>query len=98
MDVLCLTHQGKVPAPDCLRTFGLLGAEASLSTVQRGVPRPVTPSTHESGSDPTAPVSKPMVSAEEECRKTPVARYRANGHSREGNRQRGGNRQAPMCS
>src|SRR5260221_6565284 len=38
-----LTHQGKNPLPDCLRTLGLLGAEGSASTDHFGKPRPVTP-------------------------------------------------------
>ena len=36
-----LTHQGNVPLPVCLRTLGLLGAVASPSTCQRGLPRPM---------------------------------------------------------
>src|SRR5689334_4345368 len=56
-------HQGKVALPDCLRTFGLLGAEESASTAQCGEPRPVVPHTQPAGADPAVSASKLIVSA-----------------------------------
>src|SRR5215468_11161830 len=61
-DVALRTHHGNVPLPDCLRTLGALGAVGSFSTVQRGVPRPVTPQTQAGGVAPTFRSSKLMVS------------------------------------
>src|SRR5262245_53090909 len=53
----CSTHHGKVPLPDCFKTFGLLGADASASTFQTGKPLPVTPHVQSAGSVPGATVS-----------------------------------------
>src|SRR4029079_4186457 len=53
----CFTHHGKVPLPDCFKTFGLLGADASASTFQNGEPVPVTPHIQSAGSVPGATVS-----------------------------------------
>src|SRR4029077_10620058 len=54
----CLTHHGKVPLPDCFKTFGLLGAEASASTFQIGKPFPVTPHVQPWGISPGFASSK----------------------------------------
>jgi len=54
----CFTHQGKVPAPDCFKTFGLLGADISASTFQTGEPFPVIPHVQSSGSVPSVTASK----------------------------------------
>src|SRR5437660_576532 len=62
-DTSGLTHQGKVPLPDCLSTLGLLGAEASASTDHLGEPRPVTPERQPAGSAPGASRSNETVSA-----------------------------------
>src|SRR5437899_1546845 len=53
-----LTHHGNVPSPDCLSTFGWLGAVASGSTVQFGEPLPVTPPNQPDGICPAAVSSK----------------------------------------
>src|SRR5437867_4007737 len=58
-----LTHQGKVPVPDCFSTFGALGAVESASMVHLGVPRPVTPAIQPLGREPAASWSKVIVSA-----------------------------------
>jgi hypothetical protein len=47
-----MTHHGNVPLPDCLSTFGLLGAVASASTDHFGEPRPVTPARQPAGVAP----------------------------------------------
>src|SRR5262245_822352 len=57
------THHGNVPLPDCLSTFGLLGAVASVSTVHFGVPLPVLPANQPAGSSPAFVSSKFTVSA-----------------------------------
>src|SRR4029077_14392037 len=54
----CLTHQGEVPLPDCFKTFGLLGADASASTFPIGEPFPVTPHVQPSGISPGFTSSK----------------------------------------
>src|SRR5438067_6344375 len=54
---------GKVARPDCLRTFGLLGAVGSASTVHFGSPLPVIVKVHPSGDVPAAALSKFRVSA-----------------------------------
>src|SRR5262245_24918728 len=51
-------HHGNVPAPDCLRTLGALGAVASAATAQRGEPLPVTPAAQPGGSSPGVMESK----------------------------------------
>src|SRR5512135_667673 len=72
MEELRRTSHGKLPTPDCRITFGLLGADSSGCTAQRGVPRPVTPCSHPEGRDPAASVSKLKVSAWTELIGTPV--------------------------
>src|SRR5215467_3500298 len=57
------THQGNVPLPDCLSTFGLLGAVASGSIAHFGEPLPVTPVRHPDGAAPVGSLSKEIVSA-----------------------------------
>src|SRR5262245_41378475 len=52
------THQGNVPSPDCLRTFGLLRAVGSGTTLQTGAPVPVTPEIQPSGKAPGGTASK----------------------------------------
>src|SRR5262249_21108735 len=58
-----LAHQGNVPWPDCLSTFGLLGAVLSGSTAHLGVPRPVTPQVQLAGIAPVGSWSNPVMSA-----------------------------------
>src|SRR5678816_1128200 len=58
-----ITHHGKVPEPDCLSTFGALGAVASASTIHFDEPFPVTPATHPAGRLPGASSSKLTVLA-----------------------------------
>src|SRR5207247_2096933 len=62
-DVPLLTHHGKVPVPDCISTFDLLGAVGSAATAQRGLPRPVTPQVHPAGTALTVSLSKLTVCA-----------------------------------
>src|SRR5439155_25729426 len=62
-DASDLTHQGKVPLPDCLSTLGLLGADMSASTDHLGEPRPVTPARQPAGSAPGVSRSNETVSA-----------------------------------
>src|SRR3954453_1324830 len=57
------THQGKSPRSLCFSTLGFDGALTSRSTVQRDVPRPVTPAVHPEGAEPVALVSKLIISA-----------------------------------
>src|SRR5437763_10407286 len=57
------THHAKAPLPDRSSTCGLLGAEGSALTAQRGLPLPVTPWRQALGNEPGASVSKLMVSA-----------------------------------
>lgn len=52
------THHGKVPLPACISTLGLLGALGSAATTQRGLPPPIAPQVHPTGTEPTAPLSK----------------------------------------
>jgi hypothetical protein len=62
-DAAFFTHHGNAPSPLCLRTFGALGAKRSASTLQRGLPFPVTPHDHPAGTDPGLSLSKLSVSA-----------------------------------
>jgi len=52
------THHGKVPLPSCSSTWPRLGAAGSAATVQRGLPRPVTPHVQPAGAAPTVSLSK----------------------------------------
>src|SRR3979490_2679519 len=63
IDTSFFTHQGKVPWPDCINTFGLLGAVGSACTSHFGEPRPVTPAVQPVGTFPASSRSKLMVSA-----------------------------------
>src|SRR6266702_4872430 len=63
MEVSLLIATGKVARPDCLRTFGLLGAVGSASTVHFGSPLPVFVKVHPSGDVPAGALSKFRVSA-----------------------------------
>jgi hypothetical protein len=47
-----------VAEPDCFKTFGWLGAVASVSTAQRGAPFPVASQTQPDGALPTLSISK----------------------------------------
>src|SRR5205809_3974117 len=47
-----LKQTGKVACPDCFNTFGLLGAELSLSTVHFAVPLPVCVAVQPGGGTP----------------------------------------------
>src|ERR1700722_2417989 len=61
-----LTHQGKLCEgtwPACLSTFGLLGAESSVSTDHLKSPGPVMPATQPAGNSPVLAPSKFTVSA-----------------------------------
>src|SRR5215510_5006854 len=49
---------GYVAVPDCLSTFGLLGAESSLSTVHLGFPLPVLVAVQPGGGEPVGKLSK----------------------------------------
>src|SRR5262249_28447943 len=62
IEVSLLTHHGNVPLPDCLSTFGGLGAVSSFSTVHLGEPRPVTPDFQPAAKAPTLSWSKLTVS------------------------------------
>src|SRR4029078_7539151 len=53
----CFTDHRNVPFPDCFKTFGLLGANASASIFQTGEPLPVTPQIQSAGRGPGAAVS-----------------------------------------
>jgi hypothetical protein len=44
------THQGNGATPPCFKTLGRLGAETSASTVHSGLPAPVVPQVHPTGS------------------------------------------------
>src|SRR5437016_14032128 len=61
--VSSLMQTGYVAWPDCLRTFGLLGAVASASTVHFGRPLPVIVKVQPWGGVPAAALSKFRVSA-----------------------------------
>src|SRR3954465_9778771 len=63
MLVSLLMASGNVARPDCLRTFGLLGAVGSASTLHFGSPLPVIVKVHPSGDVPVAALSKFKVSA-----------------------------------
>src|SRR5438105_10077960 len=63
IDTSFFTQYGYVPSPDCLSTFGLLGALASASTVHFGVPVPVTPAVQPFGTSPALSASKLTFSA-----------------------------------
>src|SRR6266403_3362169 len=54
---------GNVPTPDCLSTFGLLGAELSCSTLHFALPVPVTALFQPGGAAPAFASSKLIVSA-----------------------------------
>src|SRR5882724_5252638 len=54
---------GNVPTPDCLSTFGLLGAEVSCSTLHFALPLPVTALFQPGGGAPALASSKLIVSA-----------------------------------
>jgi hypothetical protein len=75
----CFTHQGKVPLPDCFKTFGLLGADASASTFQTGEPFPVTPHLQPSGVSPGVAWSKFSDAANAAVAANVTAIDRANG-------------------
>ena len=70
---------GKVARPDCLSTFGLLGAVASALTVHFDCPWPVVVKFHPSGGIPTGLLSKFKVSAmaSETTTKFDLPRYEA---------------------
>src|SRR6266446_5246641 len=54
---------GNVPTPDCLSTFGVLGAELSCSTLHFALPLPVTALFQPGGEAPAFASSKLTVSA-----------------------------------
>src|SRR5437773_9765636 len=58
-----LKQTGKVACPDCFNTFGLLGAELSLSTVHFAVPLPVCVAVQAGGGTPAFMPSQFTVSA-----------------------------------
>ena len=57
------THHGNAPLPDCLSTFGLLGAVVSASTDHFGELRPATPARHPAGTVPAVSWSNDIVAA-----------------------------------
>src|SRR5438046_479171 len=61
--VSSLKHTGYVAFPDCLRTFGGLGADASASTVHFASPLPVLVAVQPGGGAPTLRLSKLIASA-----------------------------------
>src|SRR5215470_13363165 len=63
IDALAFIHQGNVPLPDCFRTFGLLGADASALTAHFGEPCPVTPQVQSAGGVPSWALSNVSISA-----------------------------------
>src|SRR5438876_702685 len=63
MSVSSLMQMGKVPSAACLRTFGLLGAESSFSTVHLASPLPVTALVQPMGGFPASASSKLIVAA-----------------------------------
>src|SRR5687767_5301237 len=58
-----LIASGYVASPDCFRTFGLLGALLSCSTVHFGSPLPVLVRFQPAGADPDFKSSKLMLAA-----------------------------------
>src|SRR5436190_10413968 len=58
-----LRQTGYVASPDCLRTFGLLGALSSFSIVHFASPLPVLVAVQPGGASPALASSKLMVSA-----------------------------------
>src|SRR5882762_8255974 len=58
-----LRQTGYVASPDCLRTFGLLGAVSSFSIVHLASPLPVFVAVHPGGASPGLASSKLMVCA-----------------------------------
>jgi hypothetical protein len=52
IEAFFFTHQGKVPLPDCLSTFGGLGADAPAAIAHFGEPLPVTPHVQSAGGAP----------------------------------------------
>src|SRR6266487_1645694 len=58
-----LWQTGYVASPDCLRTFGLLGAVSSFSMVHFASPLPVLVAVQPGGASPGLASSKLMVSA-----------------------------------
>src|SRR5438034_10934300 len=65
MLVSFLMQTGKVAAPDCFNTFGLLGAESSFSTNHFAEPLPVCVAVHPGGAAPALKLSKFTVSADD---------------------------------
>src|SRR5262249_55342803 len=63
MLVSSLMQMGNVARPDCFRTFGLLGAVSSLSTVHFAAPLPVWVAVQPGGGAPVSKLSKLTVSA-----------------------------------
>ena len=63
MFVSFLMQTGNVAWPDCFNAFGLLGAEASLSTDHFAAPVPVCVAVQPEGTAPTRMSSKLTVSA-----------------------------------
>src|SRR2546423_15447966 len=57
-------QMGYVARPDCFRTFGLLGAVSSCSTLHFGSPVPVFVAVHPGGGAPASRLSKLIVSAD----------------------------------
>src|SRR5215510_7268239 len=72
--VSSLRQIGKVAWPDCLSTFGLLGAVSSFSTVHFAVPLPVLVAVQPGGSLPVSIESKLMTSALAERESAQAAR------------------------
>lgn len=68
---------GYVARPDCLRTFGLLGAVGSASTVHFGCPVPVFVAVQPGGGAPVARLSKFVVSASDELARIVVNKITA---------------------
>ncbi len=59
-----MMQTGKVAAPDCFNTFGLLGADSSFSTDHFAEPLPVCVAVQPAGAVPVFISSKLTVSAE----------------------------------
>src|SRR2546425_10474428 len=57
-----LRHTGYVASPDCLRTFGLLGAVSSFSVVHFSSPLPVLVAVHPGGASPALALWRPTLS------------------------------------
>src|SRR5262245_4242198 len=77
--VSSLIQTGKVASPDCLSTFGLLGAVSSFSTVQFAVPLPVFVAVQPDGDLPVSVESKLMTSAFAESESAKAARQTCEG-------------------